>query len=1002
MPSQNITALTNYAGGQSPADLVYVAKSPFGSTDDRKSTLNDLFAYPTKNITDETLRFQASSSPTVSAASEGALTFNGTNFQISENGGAYQDIGNIRTAGLTATRIPIASASNTLVDDDGLSYNTTTNFLSVGATSGGGIFFLGTSGFSVALAAQAPAATHLYYLPNAAPTAGQFLYAATTGAQTQLGWQTAPSGSGSANQVAVWGASNALTGSSSLTFSSSVLSALGAVNGDSGFFINQTTSGTAAQAGSFLQTTTSAGVWALTSALFTASGLRKANQLYTLGGAGTVEMLFQLADASTRFVYGVNGVEAASINATASLGLVLGAASTLTGRVRMYNSAGTTYTQLSAGNAAASLNYILPATSPTAGQVLSASAPSGSDVTLSWTTAGGSSSLTATQVGFGSGANALTGSADLIYLDATGVFDLTKTLNSSVRYTVANLSNGAAAQARFGITNDAGNGAALISYSSGFTTSGLRVANSAVLDLDGPVSLIIGQAAGRLSFALGATEYARLTPTVLSLFGAISGSNTGLTITSAASGSGLTLAVAGGGTNENRIDKAKGTGIIRIVPDTAGAGTVVIGASTDTADAQLSVYSQSTTRPGLKLRALSGTSSSQTVFESYNASGTLSGAITSGGAFLARGALDYTNPEYSFSTDTNTGMAWRSADVFSLVAGGSEIVRITGAAADALGSTIGASSGGKLGLGNGGGFDVLLERDAANTLALRNSTNAQTFRFYGTYADASNYVRGSLSATSSLVTLASETAGTGADNIPLALLPAGTSPIQFLAPSGAVATQRVFTVLNASSVDVGGWTAGGSIVQTNLGTAPTVSVTNACLTYVADVAAANAELFCRDENGEITRLTGVTRVLDQDFPATTTTLADITGAGIYGSLTFNVEASKPYQFRAVLFVDADATGGWKVTMAGTATATAVRWHVLGFGVTAGLINNTQWAALGSGSAATGNGVTTYKIEIDGYLLVNAAGTLTVQFAQNSASATSYVKQGSFFTILQGN
>lgn len=376
---------------QVPSDeLVGLDVSALPAAQNTRWTLNNLFSKPTRNITDGAMRFAApGGAPSVSAAAEGAFYFDGTNWKFSSNGAAYVTLGNVSTAGFTATRIPIASAANTLTDDDGLSYNTTTNFLTVGTTSGGGIFFAGTNGNNVALAAQAPAATHLYYLPNAAPTAGQFLYAATTGAQTQLGWQTAPSGSGSANQVAVWGASNALTGSSSLTFSSSVLSALGAVNGDSGFFINQTTSGTAAQAGSFLQTTTSAGVWALTSALFTASGLRKANQLYTLGATGTVEMLFQLADASTRFVYGVNGVEAASINATASLSLVLGAASTLTGRVRMYNSAGTTYTQLSAGNAAASLNYILPATSPTAGQVLTAAAPSGSDVNLSWGSASG-------------------------------------------------------------------------------------------------------------------------------------------------------------------------------------------------------------------------------------------------------------------------------------------------------------------------------------------------------------------------------------------------------------------------------------------------------------------------------------------------------------------------------------------------------------------------------------------------------------------------------------
>jgi hypothetical protein len=40
--------------------------------------------------------------------------------------------------------------------------------------------------------------------------------------------------------------------------------------------------------------------------------------------------------------------------------------------------------------------------------------------------------------------------------------------------------------------------------------------------------------------------------------------------------------------------------------------------------------------------------------------------------------------------------------------------------------------------------DVILARDAANTLALRNSTTAQTFNIYGTWTDASNYERLSL------------------------------------------------------------------------------------------------------------------------------------------------------------------------------------------------------------------------------------------------------------------
>lgn len=71
-----------------------------------------------------------------------------------------------------------------------------------------------------------------------------------------------------------------------------------------------------------------------------------------------------------------------------------------------------------------------------------------------------------------------------------------------------------------------------------------------------------------------------------------------------------------------------------------------------------------------------------------------------------------------------------------------------------------------------------LNCDAANVLNIRDSTNAQTLRVSGTHTDASNYVRASLGATSTTVTLAAETAGTGADNVPVVITPAGTSQIE--------------------------------------------------------------------------------------------------------------------------------------------------------------------------------------------------------------------------------
>jgi hypothetical protein len=66
---------------------------------------------------------------------------------------------------------------------------------------------------------------------------------------------------------------------------------------------------------------------------------------------------------------------------------------------------------------------------------------------------------------------------------------------------------------------------------------------------------------------------------------------------------------------------------------------------------------------------------------------------------------------------------------------------------------------------SGGSFrinsDVILARDAANTFGQRNGTNAQTFRLYNTYTDASNYERGFFRWSSNVLEIGAEAAGTG-------------------------------------------------------------------------------------------------------------------------------------------------------------------------------------------------------------------------------------------------
>ena len=65
-----------------------------------------------------------------------------------------------------------------------------------------------------------------------------------------------------------------------------------------------------------------------------------------------------------------------------------------------------------------------------------------------------------------------------------------------------------------------------------------------------------------------------------------------------------------------------------------------------------------------------------------------------------------------------------------------------------------------------GSPDTFLYRDgAASTVGQRSGTNAQTFRLYNTYTDASNYERLAISWGSNIVSIKPENAGTGSARV---------------------------------------------------------------------------------------------------------------------------------------------------------------------------------------------------------------------------------------------
>lgn len=86
--------------------------------------------------------------------------------------------------------------------------------------------------------------------------------------------------------------------------------------------------------------------------------------------------------------------------------------------------------------------------------------------------------------------------------------------------------------------------------------------------------------------------------------------------------------------------------------------------------------------------------------------------------------------------------------------------------------------------GSAGALDTILARDAANTLALRNGTNAQTFNVYNTYTDASNYERAALTWSSNIAYLRAQNAGTGSARL---LVPVTGSTTVASLPAAATA-----------------------------------------------------------------------------------------------------------------------------------------------------------------------------------------------------------------------
>lgn len=167
----------------------------------------------------------------------------------------------------------------------------------------------------------------------------------------------------------------------------------------------------------------------------------------------------------------------------------------------------------------------------------------------------------------------------------------------------------------------------------------------------------------------------------------------------------------------------------------------------------------------------------------------LAGGTMSGATLIPAGSVSAAS--IALSDSASTGLYKAGTATFGIASGGSGVMCWGPYAGPQILGTVPLSwsSAGLNSLS-----DVFLYRDEAAALGLRNATTAQSLRVYGTYTDASNLVRASLSATSTSVTLAAETAGTGADDVNINLTPAGAGGV-VIGSGGAAITK----VLSASA-----------------------------------------------------------------------------------------------------------------------------------------------------------------------------------------------------------